>query len=218
MKKKLKSIEEDIRELETSIFSLNVNLAQIEKALPKVEIPETDLVQELDTLMGFLREKGEDTGALAQKQSAIAESLEMVKRFVSSLSAYVETVKELRGSVLQMNELFDSFKKLVVERSNKQTITMEKYRILSHLGEMDSKVLTLLLSGVKFDSEFLEEVSSLRKDILSDKKIDITELQKRFNRLFKIFADVFEDSSRQLKDYQKEAKKIVQNMRDVVWM
>lgn len=218
MKKKLDQLEDDIKTIENTIFSLNVNMERIERSLPQGKTGEIALVDELDALINELKRNGEARESIEIKQESIAESLEFVRRFVGVLTSYAESVKELQKNLSSLNELFKQFKKVIVGRHNDQTITIEKYRILSHLGEIDSKVLTLLMSGVKFENEFLEEISSIRRAILSDDAVDIAELQVRFNKLFREFADIFEDSSRQLSDYQKEAKKIVQNMRDVVWM
>lgn len=218
MKKKLDQLEDDIKTIENTIFSLNVNMERIERSLPQSKTGEIALVDELDALINELKRNGEARESIEIKQESIAESLEFVRRFVGVLTSYAESVKELQKNLSSLNELFKQFKKVIVGRHNDQTITIEKYRILSHLGEIDSKVLTLLMSGVKFENEFLEEISSIRRAILSDDAVDIAELQVRFNKLFREFADIFEDSSRQLSDYQKEAKKIVQNMRDVVWM
>ena len=218
MKKKLDQLEDDIKTIEDTIFSLNANMERIERSLPQSKPRKIALVDELDALIKELKKNGEARESIEIKQESIAESLEFVRRFVAVLTSYAESVKELQKNLSSLNELFEQFKKVIVGRHNDQTITMEKYRILSHLGEIDSKVLTLLMSGVKFENEFLEEISSIRKAILSDDDVDITKLQERFNNLFREFADIFEDSSRQLSDYHKEAKKIVQNMRDVVWM
>ena len=218
MKKKLDQLEDDIKTIENTIFSLNVNMERIERSLPQGKTGEIALVDELDALINELKRNGEARESIEIKQESIAESLKFVRRFVGVLTSYAESVKELQKNLSSLNELFKQFKKVIVGRHNDQTITIEKYRILSHLGEIDSKVLTLLMSGVKFENEFLEEISSIRRAILSDDAVDIAELQVRFNKLFREFADIFEDSSRQLSDYQKEAKKIVQNMRDVVWM
>jgi len=218
MKKKLDQLEDDIKTIENTIFSLNVNMEQIERSLPQAKIEGTTLVDELDVLINELKKNGEVRENIEIKRESIAESLEFVRRFVAVLTSYAESVKDVQKNLSSLNEVFNHFKKVIVGRHNDQTITIEKYRILSHLGEIDSKVLTLLMSGVKFENEFLEEISSIRRAILSDDIVDITDLQERFNKLFREFADIFEDSSRQLSDYQKEAKKIVQNMRDVVWM
>jgi len=218
MKNKLEEIDSDIKAIEDAIFALSTNIERIQRSLPQSKSGESKLSEELDKLIAELKKTGDEFETIEIKRKTIAESLEFVRRFVSILTVYADSVKELQKNQGILNDLFTQFKKLIVERHNTQTITMEKYRILSHLGEIDSKVLTLLMSGVRFENEFLEDISSLRKAILTDEDMDIAELQERFNKIFREFADVFEDSSRQLSDYQKEAKKIVQNMRDVVWM
>jgi len=216
--KKLESLEKDITAIEEAIYSLNHSIRDMEKSLPKLKKQKSTASEELEQLINKLRSEENELHHVRPDGEAILESLEFIRSFINSLAGYTESVKRLQKNLSHLNGYLEGFKKVFVERHTKQTITMEKYRILAQLGEMDSKVLTLLMNGVKFENPFLDEMSTLRKAILSGEDIEVNDLQKRFNRLYREFADIFEDSSRQLARYHKDAKKIVQNLRDVVWM
>ena len=217
MNSPLKEIERNIKLIEKTIFSLNVNLEKVRQLLPKFQ-EKKEITAEIDELIQDLKKEGEDEEIIEMRKNEFLKTLELFKSLVQTFYSYGENIFRLQRTLVKLAEHLNKFRKIVGDRYNNQTITIEKYRILSQLGEMDSKVLTLLLNGVSFEAEFLEEISTLRRAILSDEKTDVTELQERFNKLYKRFADIFEDSARQLASYQKEAKKFIQNMRDVAWM
>ncbi len=202
--------QETLDEMEQSIAGINSTLEKLQTHIRELPlIPETPLLEKTT--------KTEDSGK-GEQPLAMEEELLHLRTAVRTLAGYGEHIRTLQKNMATLTDFIQQFKKVMVERSNKQTLTMERYRILSHLGEMDSKVLALLFNGVPFENDFLEEISELRRIILSDENVKVEEIQKRFNRIFKEFADIFENSAKNLSHYQKETKKIIQNMRDVIWM
>jgi len=109
------------------------------------------------------------------------------------------------------------FEQTILRTNDRLFDQMERYRILGQLGELDTKILTLRFNGIAVDQTLSNRILKVRSSILTEKKIELDELQNESIGLFRDFAENIEKAIDDMA-YKPETKELLQSMREVSWM
>jgi len=157
------------------------------------------------------RQEYEENASGVEEEEKDAENvLAAMEDILVGLNALSTVQKSWEGG---MKELFKFLQKNNREISN----TMERYRILAQLGELDAKVLAFSLNNFSINPTIQEKIVALRRKLLLEKDSPLEEVQKEFITIFNLFADDVENMM-ESDQYPQVAKDIILNMREVSWM
>ncbi len=136
--------------------------------------------------------------------------LAAIDEMLSGLSALSTVQKSWEAG---MKEIF-----LFLRKNNKEILTtIEKYRILAQLGELDSKVLAFTLNNLTVNPTIQGKILALRRRLLLEREAPLDEIQEEFIGIFNLFADDVENMM-ETGQYPEEAKEFILNLREVSWM
>lgn len=109
------------------------------------------------------------------------------------------------------------FEQTILKTNDRLFDQMERYRILSQLGELDTKILTLRFNGIDVDQTLSNRILKVRSSILTEKEVELPDLQNESIGLFRDFAKNIEKAIADMA-YKPETKELLQSMREVSWM
>ncbi|MCK4613611.1 MAG: hypothetical protein KAU14_02310 [Thermoplasmata archaeon] len=200
-----------VKKLRERLNRTTRKLACIERSLKGMKERHELLLKELRLSTKAQREDARAEGGIITKFMGyivdIKDILEIMKTTFQGLS---NNDNIMGKKLIQFQEAF-------MKSNEKIMDTIERYRILSQLGELDSKILTLKFNGVPIDPNIPNGVLGLRSMILTEKKIPVQELQERSLKLFRQFAENIESAIESM-SYKLETREILESMREVSWM
>ncbi len=202
---------DQLKKLRERINRSSRKLAGMERSLKNLKNQHELVLRELDLTTSGQREEAEVKGGVITRIMdyiiEIKDILEIMKTTILSLS---DSEDLMAGKCIQFEDALLKSNETIME-------TIERYRILSQLGELDTKILSLKFNGIPIHPKISREVLKLRSSILTEEVIPVEELQERSLKLFRAFANNIE-SAIETASYQPEKRKILESMREVSWM
>lgn len=201
----------ELRRLKERLTRNSRKIAGMDRRIQKLRDEQTIILKELRLGTRKERERASREGSVLTKMMSYIVDIKDI------LVVMKNTFFEIYSNESKLVERAELLHELMVKRDEKITETMEKYRILSHLGELDSKILALRLAGVDIDEDISRDLTELRSVILSGEDIPLNDIQKRSVEIFNRFSDNL-DRAIDSMSYKGETREILESMREVAWM
>ncbi len=209
--KKLRLTPSELEKLKNRLTRNSRKVAGMERRMQRLRNEQTLILKELRLSTKKDRERAAKEGSVFTKMMSYIVDIKDI------LVVMKNTFFEIYNNESKLVERAELLHELMVKSDEKITETMEKYRVLSHLGELDTKILALKLAGVTIDEAISHDLTELRSSIMSGENISLEEVQKRSVELFNRFADNL-DRAIDSMSYKGETKEILESMREVAWM